>query len=71
MSSHELKCSISECKARLREVDSMSLTELEKYSTKCSTCGNWFLKDNKVADETYKKVSLKWAEEFNKANLGR
>jgi hypothetical protein len=57
MSKDELKCSIAECKARLREIDSMSLSELEKYSTKCSTCGNWFLKDNKIADETYRKVS--------------
>lgn len=71
MSNNELKCSISECKARLREVDSMDLAELEKYSTKCSTCGNWLLKDNQVADETYRKVSLKWAEAFNKANLKR
>lgn len=71
MSNNELKCSISECKARLREADSMDLTELEKYSTQCSTCGNWLLKDNKVADETYKKISLKWAEAFNKANLKR
>ncbi len=71
MSKDELKCSIAEYKARLREIDSMSLSELEKYSTKCSTCGNWFLKDNKIADETYRKVSLKWAEAYNKANMKR
>lgn len=71
MSKDELKCSIAECKARLHEADSMSLEELEKYTTKCSTCGNWFLKDNQVANETYQKVSLKWAETFNKANMKR
>ena len=71
MSKDELKCSTTECKARLQEVDSMSLAELEKYSTQCSTCGNWFLKDDKVANETYQQVSLKWAEAFNKANMKR
>lgn len=71
MSSGELKCSIAECKARLHEIDSMSLEELDKYATKCSTCGNWILKDNQVADETYRKVSLEWAEAFNKANMKR
>ncbi len=71
MSNNELKCSIAECKARFHEIDSMNLEELEKYSTRCSTCGNWFLKDNQVADETYRKVSIKWAEAFNKANLKR
>ena len=69
MNNNELKCSIAECKARLKEADSMSLEELEKFSTKCSTCGNWLLKNNQVADETYKKISLKWAEAFNKANM--
>lgn len=69
MSQSELKCSISECKERLKEADSMSLIELEKYTTKCSSCGNWFLKNDPVANETYKKISLKWAESFNKANL--
>lgn len=67
MNNGELKCSIAECKARLKEIDSMGLNELEKYSTKCSTCGNWLLKDNQTANETYKKVSLKWAEAFNKS----
>lgn len=67
MSKDELKCSLAECKARFKEIDSMGLNELEKYSTKCSTCGNWLLKDNPVANETYKKVSLKWAEAFNKS----
>ncbi len=67
MSQGELKCSISECKGRLKEADSMGLSELEKYSVKCSTCGNWLLKNDPVANETYKKISLKWAEAFNKA----
>ena len=66
MSSTHLKCSIAECKARHKEIDSMNFTELEHYANKCSTCGNWILKDDTVANETYKKVSLKWAEEFNK-----
>lgn len=71
MSQGDLKCSIAECKARLKEIDSMSLTELNSYATKCSNCGNWLLKDNQVANETYKKVSLKWAEAFNKTNMKR
>ncbi|ARU49360.1 hypothetical protein [Sulfurospirillum diekertiae] len=66
MNSH-LKCSIAECKARLKEIDSMDLKQLETYATKCSTCGNWILKDDPIANETYRKVSLKWAEEFNNA----
>ena len=62
---NNLKCSLSECKARLKEIDSMDLTQLEMYASKCSTCGNWILKDDHTANETYQKVSLKWAEEFN------
>ena len=69
MAKDELKCSLSECKARLSEIDSMDLQTLEKYATKCSTCGNWILKDNEVAQKTYQTVSLKWAEAFNKAHL--
>lgn len=69
MSSTTLKCSLSECKARLKAVDSMSLSELEEYATRCSTCGNWIIKDDAVANETYMKVSTKWAESFNEALL--
>lgn len=71
MSQNELKCSLAECKARLAEIDSMDLLTLEKYATKCSTCGNWLLKDNDTAQKTYQKVSLQWAEAFNKAHLKR
>lgn len=71
MMNHGLKCSIAECKARLKEIDGMDLAQLEKYATKCSTCGNWIHKDNAVAQETYQKVSLKWAEAFNQAILLR
>ena len=69
MSSTSLKCSLSECKARLKAVENMSLTELEHYATRCSTCGNWRLKDDPIANETYMKVSTKWAESFNQALL--
>ncbi|WP_041960103.1 hypothetical protein [Sulfurospirillum arsenophilum] len=69
MSSTTLKCSLAECKARLKAVDNMSLSELEEYATRCSTCGNWILKDDAVANETYMKVSTKWAESFNQALL--
>jgi len=67
VSSMALKCTLAECKARLKEIDYMNLDELEHYATRCATCGNWILKDDSVAQETYQKVSLKWAEEFNKA----
>jgi|GEM_PF-651233 hypothetical protein len=66
MSHTPLKCSLSECKARLKAVENMSLAELEEYATRCSTCGNWILKDDPVAHETYMKISNKWAEAFNK-----
>lgn len=69
MSNTALKCSLSECKARLKAVENMSLTELEAYATRCSTCGNWILKDDPIANETYMKVSTKWAETFNKSLL--
>ncbi|MDD3342395.1 MAG: hypothetical protein PHR87_02340 [Sulfurospirillaceae bacterium] len=69
MTQNELLCTIAECKARLIEVASMDLETLEHYATKCSTCGNWILKDNEVAQKTYQKVSLQWAEAFNKAHL--
>ncbi len=69
MSSTPLKCSIAECKARLKAVDSMSLAELEEYSTRCASCGNWILKDDPIAHATYMEVSTKWAEAFNKALL--
>ena len=71
MSENGLKCSLSECKSRHKEVDVMSFEDLAKYASKCSTCGNWFLKDNIIAQETYQKVSLKWAEEFNKITMIR
>ena len=71
MSSSSLKCSIAECKARLKEIDFMNLEELEQYATRCSTCGNWILKDDDVAYETYMKVSTTWAEKFNQALLDR
>ena len=66
-----LKCSVAECKERLKQVDYMSLQELETYATRCSTCGNWVLKDHDVAQKTYQKMTLKWAEEFNKALFKR
>lgn len=69
--SNTLKCSIAECRARFKEIDGMGLSELETYATKCSTCGNWILKDEKVAQETYQKVSIKWAEAFNNAIMKR
>lgn len=71
MSASGLKCSLSECKARLKEIDSMNLDTLEHYATRCSTCGNWILKDDNVAQETYQKVSLRWAEAFNDALFQR
>ena len=71
MGEEGLKCSIAECKQRFSQVDSMGLPELEKFASKCSTCGNWFLKDNTVAQKMYDKVSLKWAEGFNKATMKR
>jgi len=69
MSSTPLKCSLSECKARLKAVENMSLVELEEYATRCSTCGNWILKDDSIANETYMKISTKWAESFNQSLL--
>ncbi len=66
-----LKCSIAECKQRFNQVKNMGLSELEKYTSRCSTCGNWFLKDNAVAQKTYDKVSLTWAEAFNYAIMKR
>lgn len=65
MFSNNLKCSESECKKRLKNVETMSLSELAYYADRCSTCGNWFLKNNKIADKTYQSISLKWAEKFN------
>ena len=71
MGEEGLKCSIAECKQRLSQIDSMGLPELEKYASNCSSCGNWFLKDNPVAQKTYDKVSLKWAEAFNTSIMKR
>ena len=59
-----IKCSISECKKRFADVDKMSFSELEKFAARCGSCGNWILKETKVANDTYNKVSNKWAEEF-------
>jgi len=69
MSNPPLKCSPTECKARLKEANTMSLAELDEYATRCSTCGNWILKDDPIAHATYMEVSTKWAEAFNKALL--
>ncbi|AFL69064.1 hypothetical protein [Sulfurospirillum barnesii] len=69
MDTNSLKCSLMECKARLRDVDKMSLEELEEYATRCATCGNWILKDHAIANQTYLKISTKWAEKFNQSLL--
>ncbi len=71
MHSDLLKCSLAECKARLCDAHTMSLKELETYATRCSTCGNWILKDNAVANTTYLKITTLWAEKFNEALLER
>ena len=69
MPNSNLKCSLAECKARLQGIDKMSLDELEEYATRCSTCGSWILKDNPMANETYNKISTRWAEKFNQSLL--
>jgi hypothetical protein len=62
----ELKCSVAECKKRLADVKSMSFSELEKYNTKCQSCGDWIFKEQEVANKTYNAVAVKWSEEFMK-----
>lgn len=63
-----ISCSVKECKARKKEVDNMSLKELTHYNTKCCNCGEWIFKgegeENKIASETYMKVSVMWAEKM-------
>lgn len=59
-----LKCSASECKKRLEEVKDMPFEELEKYNTKCASCGEWIIKDEKFANQTYDAISNRWAEQF-------
>lgn len=66
MGEEGLKCTLAECKARFLKIDKMNISELNTYSEQCSNCGNWILKEHKIAQKTYRKVSLKWAEEFNK-----
>lgn len=62
-------CSIDECKKRFKLVDTMSFNELEQFSTKCSSCGNWFLKDNKILNKTCEKVCTTFAEKHNEKLL--
>jgi len=64
-----LKCSDAECKKRAADVKNMSLSELEKYNTKCANCGDWIFKEQEVANKTYNAVSVKWAEEFMNQQL--
>ena len=64
-----LKCTDSECKKRLTDVKNMSFSELEKYNTKCASCGDWIFKEQEVANKTYNAVSVKWAEEFMNKQL--
>lgn len=66
-----LKCSILECKKRKSDVKNMSFSELEKYNTKCCNCGDWILKDEQVANETYHAVSTTWAEKFMNKVMGK
>ena len=61
-----LKCTDTECKKILKKTKYMSFAELEKFNTKCATCGDWIFKEQKIANETYNAVSTKWAEEFMK-----
>lgn len=60
-----LACSVTECKRRSGEVDSMDFKTLEQYNTKCANCGSWLLKESDVANATYHKVSNRWAAAFN------
>ena len=64
-----LKCTDSECKKRLVEVKSMNFSDLEKYNSKCGSCGDWIFKEQDVANKTYNAVSVKWAEEFMNQQL--
>ena len=64
-----LKCTDSECKKRLVEVKNMSFSDLEKYNSKCGSCGDWIFKEQDVANKTYNAVSVKWAEEFMNQQL--
>jgi PHP family Zn ribbon phosphoesterase len=66
-----LKCSDAECKKRAQEAKNMSLSELEKYNTKCATCGDWIFKEKELANKTYNAVSVRWAEEFMNEQLKR
>jgi len=59
-----LKCTEAECKKRFTEVKSMSFSELEKYTTKCASCGDWIFKEQEIANKTYNAVSSRWAQEF-------
>ena len=66
-----LKCTNSECKKRLMDVKNMSFIELEKYNTKCCSCGDWIFKVQEVANKTYNAISNRWAEEFMNRQLKR
>ncbi len=67
----QLSCTDAECKKRFSRVNNMSFNELEKYNTKCSNCGDWIFKEQKMANKTYNAVSVKWAEEFMNKQLKR
>jgi len=62
----KLKCQINKCKKIIKKVNQMSYYELEKQNIKCSNCGNWILKESKLANITYENISNKYAVEFNK-----
>lgn len=64
-----IMCSESDCKKRLADVKNMSFEDLEKYCIRCGTCGDWILKNNKVANKTYEAVSNRWAEEFMNSTM--
>lgn len=65
MSQEELKCTSTECKQRLIQAETMSIRELEEYATRCASCGNWILKDNAIAQQTYQRISIRYAEAHN------
>jgi hypothetical protein len=64
-----LKCSNFECRKKLTQVKNMSFSELEKYNTQCSNCGDWIFKEQELANKTYNAISVKWAEEFMNKQL--
>ncbi len=65
MSQRNLKCTEVECKQKRGNFIVMDMERLSTQIQQCETCNSGVFKTHPVAAQTYKNISLLWAERHN------